>query len=82
MSSFAIGERPGDDETEPPQIYGSHQIELAWTVIPVLIIVVLFLSTVRVIFGIQHAPKPKQALDVTVTDINGGGNSAIRNMVS
>ena len=27
---------------EPPQIYGSNQIELSWTVIPVLIIVVLF----------------------------------------
>ncbi|MGC1363823.1 MAG: cytochrome c oxidase subunit II [Silvibacterium sp.] len=58
--------RPGDEDHEPPQIYGSHQIELAWTVIPVLIIVVLFLSTVRVIFGIQNAPEPKQALDVTV----------------
>jgi cytochrome c oxidase subunit 2 len=60
-------QRPGDDEKEPPQIYGSNQIELAWTVFPVLIVVVLFLSTVRIIFSIQHAPQPKQALDVTVT---------------
>lgn len=58
--------RPGSDEREPPQIYGSNQIELAWTVIPILIVVVLFLSTVRVIFSIQHAPEPKQALNVTV----------------
>ncbi len=58
--------KPGDDEHEPPQIYGSNQIELAWTVIPILIVVVLFLSTVRVIFVIQHAQKPKQALTVSV----------------
>jgi cytochrome c oxidase subunit 2 len=59
--------RPGDDNVEPPQIYGSNQIELAWTVIPILIVVVLFLSTVRIIFSIQNAPHPKQSLDVTVT---------------
>lgn len=60
-------QRPGvDAEQEPPQIYGSNQIELAWTVIPILIVVVLFLSTVRVIFGIQHAAEPKQALNVQV----------------
>src|SRR5262249_45141359 len=29
--------------TEPPQVYGSTQIELAWTIIPCLIVLVLFL---------------------------------------
>ncbi|HVJ09389.1 MAG TPA: cytochrome c oxidase subunit II [Acidisarcina sp.] len=55
-----------DDESEPPQIYGSSQVEMAWTVVPVLIVVVLFLTTARVIFGIQDARKPKNAVDVTV----------------
>src|ERR1700733_3097778 len=32
----------GEDDREPAQIYGSTQVELAWTVIPVLIVVVLF----------------------------------------
>ena len=59
-------ERPNDDTSEPPQIYGSIQIEMAWTVIPILIVVVLFLTTARIIFAIQDAPKPKDALDVTV----------------
>jgi cytochrome c oxidase subunit II len=57
--------RPGDD-SEPPQVFGSTQIELAWTIIPILIIVVLFLGTARVIFAVQDAPKPPSALDVTV----------------
>ena len=55
-----------DDDREPAQIYGSTQIELAWTVIPILIIVVLFLTSARMIFAIQDAPKPLSALDVTV----------------
>ena len=55
-----------DDDREPAQIYGSTQIELAWTVIPILIIVVLFLTSARMIFAIQDAPKPLAALDVTV----------------
>lgn len=55
-----------DDRREPAQIYGSTQIELAWTVIPVIIVVVLFLTTARMIFAIQDAPKPPAALDVTV----------------
>jgi cytochrome c oxidase subunit 2 len=55
-----------DDGREPAQVYGSTQIELAWTVIPVLIVAVLFLATARVIHAIQDAPKPRAALDVTV----------------
>jgi len=41
--------RPDDSTSEPPQVYGSMQIELAWTVVPFLIVVVLFLVTARYI---------------------------------
>lgn len=58
--------RASDAGREPAQVYGSTQIELAWTVIPVLIVAVLFLATARVIHAIQDAPKPAAALDVTV----------------
>ena len=54
------------DTTEPPQVFGSMQIELSWTIIPILIIVVLFLTTARVLFSVQDAQKPKDALDVIV----------------
>jgi cytochrome c oxidase subunit 2 len=63
---FRFRQRDDDDLTEPAQIYGSNQVELAWTVIPILIVVVLFLTTARMIFAIQDAPPPKTALDVTV----------------
>jgi cytochrome c oxidase subunit II len=56
--------RKGDDDREPPQVYGSLQVELAWTVIPVLIVLVLFLATARVIHSIQDAPKPPGMIEV------------------
>ncbi|WP_263357888.1 cytochrome c oxidase subunit II [Acidicapsa ligni] len=51
---------------EPAQIYGSNQIELSWTVIPVLIVAMLVLSSARVIYSTQQAAKPTAALDVIV----------------
>lgn len=58
--------RPGDDAHEPPQVYGSNQIELAWTVLPILIVFVLSLVTARTIAEIQNATPPPKALQVTV----------------
>ncbi len=51
---------------EPAQVYGSTQLELAWTVIPVLIVVILFLAAARVIVTIQNAAQPSNAVEVTV----------------
>lgn len=59
-------QRAADSADEPPQIYGSNQIELSWTVIPILIVVVLFLTTARVILSTEYASKPVGALDVVV----------------
>ena len=57
--------RAADAQREPAQVYGSTQIELAWTIIPILIVVVLFLATARVIHAIQDAAKPAAAVEVT-----------------
>ena len=58
--------RSSSASSEPAQVYGSTQIELAWTVIPILIVVVLFMATARVVHAIQDAPMPASAIDVTV----------------
>ena len=55
--------RTGDDGREPAQVYGSTQVEVAWTVIPILIVMVLFLATVRVIANVQNGV-PKNAVQV------------------
>jgi cytochrome c oxidase subunit 2 len=57
--------RADDDGLEPPQIYGSNQVELAWTVIPVLIVVVLFLAAARVIHAVEDARMPPGTTEVT-----------------
>jgi cytochrome c oxidase subunit 2 len=59
-------QRDPQDDSEPPQVYGSTQIELAWTVIPVLIVVVLFLTTARILFAIQDQKMPATALTADV----------------
>jgi cytochrome c oxidase subunit II len=58
-------ERRANLNREPAQVYGSTQIELAWTIIPILIVVVLYLATARVIHAIQDAPEPAGAVQVT-----------------
>ncbi|HXW63103.1 MAG TPA: cytochrome c oxidase subunit II [Candidatus Acidoferrales bacterium] len=58
-------EQKHEDGSEPPQIYGSNQMELAWTVLPVLIVVVLFLSTAQVIHRVQDAREPQGTIEVT-----------------
>lgn len=58
-------QRPGDDH-EPPQVYGSNQIEWAWTIVPILIVLVLFLATARTINELQASETPEGALKVTI----------------
>jgi cytochrome c oxidase subunit 2 len=60
--------RQADDKEhqEPPQVYGSNQIEVAWTVIPILIVFVLIGVTARVIASVQNASPPPSTLKVTL----------------
>jgi cytochrome c oxidase subunit 2 len=64
FSVVRFRKRRDDDGREPPQIYGSNQVELAWTVIPTLIVVSLFMATARVIAGIQKPARPAAAIEV------------------
>jgi cytochrome c oxidase subunit II len=55
---------------EPPQIYGSKPIEIAWTAAPALIVFIILLVTTRTLWEVNAAfPKPspdEHALRVTV----------------
>ena len=55
--------KPDDDSRqEPAQVYGSNQIEVAWTVIPILIVFVLIGVSARVIAGVENASPPASML--------------------
>lgn len=41
------------DGREPPQIHGNRQLELAWTIVPSVIVVALFVLTIRTQQGID-----------------------------
>ena len=58
--------RAGDEATEPPQVYGSNQIETAWTVLPILIVFVLILVTSRTIADIQNRKPATGSVNATV----------------
>jgi cytochrome c oxidase subunit 2 len=69
---------PGADATglgadaEPPQVYGSKPIEIAWTAAPALVVFVLVLVSARTLWEVNRPPPPpqsqegKNALFVTV----------------
>jgi cytochrome c oxidase subunit 2 len=65
-AAIKFRKRTNDDLREPLQIYGSDQLELAWTVIPVLIVIVLFMTSARVIHSVQDARRPPGTIEVTV----------------
>jgi len=56
--------------SEPPQVYGSKPIEIAWTAAPAMIVFILMLVTARTLWETNTTPPPPQpgdhALYVTV----------------
>src|SRR3954451_25387886 len=56
-----------EDPKEPVQVYGSTQVEVAWTVIPVLFVLALFLAAARVIASVQAPSQRPGALKGIVT---------------
>jgi cytochrome c oxidase subunit 2 len=68
LLTFTIARFRGktDDGNEPAQVYGSNRIEIAWTVIPILIVFVLTMATARVVVAIQNKQARTDALQVTV----------------
>jgi cytochrome c oxidase subunit 2 len=65
VTAIRFRRRASDDDREPPQLYGSNQLELAWTVVPVIIVFVLSLVTVRTILALQIDERPSGWLPVT-----------------
>jgi cytochrome c oxidase subunit 2 len=64
-SVLKFRKRNNDDGREPPQVYGSNQVELAWTIIPILIVIALFMATARVIANVQRQARLDNAIEVT-----------------
>jgi cytochrome c oxidase subunit 2 len=49
--------RRSDDEPRPPQIHGNKMIEITWTIIPAVILLVIFIPTVKTLFDHESEAK-------------------------
>ncbi len=57
-------DRPG--APLPPQTHGRPWLEIAWTLGPAIVLLVIAVPTIQVIFRTQTQAKPRDALEVTV----------------
>lgn len=58
--------RPRTD-SEPSQIFGSTRLEIAWTVIPLLIVAGLFVATVRAMIAVDAPQDTDHPPDIVIT---------------
>jgi cytochrome c oxidase subunit 2 len=58
--------RGTSDTVEPPQVYGSKPIEIAWTAAPALIVFVLVLVTARTLWDVNRPPPQPHERDNTL----------------
>jgi cytochrome c oxidase subunit 2 len=56
----------GDTDGLPRQVLGHTALELAWTITPALILLVIAIPTIQIVFRTQGAAAPPNALAVTV----------------
>src|SRR5580765_2845864 len=55
--------QPAAGTTEPPQVYGSKPIEIAWTAAPALIVFIIVLVTTRTLWEVNPNPPQPQSGD-------------------
>ncbi|WP_274653035.1 cytochrome c oxidase subunit II [Paenibacillus humicola] len=59
--------RPGD-KTIPKQVEGNHKLEIMWTVIPIILLIILGVPTIQSVFGLaKDYSKDPNAIQVKVT---------------
>jgi cytochrome c oxidase subunit 2 len=58
--------RPTTDVAEPPQVYGSKPIEIAWTAAPCLVVFVLVLVSARTLWEVNLPPLEPRVDDHTL----------------
>ncbi len=58
--------RKDDDGSIPPQVHGNRSVEILWTAIPSVIVLALFVMSMKVMVDVNHEPaNPALTVDVT-----------------
>ncbi len=66
VSVVRFRERKGDTR-EPKQVHGNTRLEIAWTILPAVLLAVLAVPTVQKLFEIREVPEGDDVLQVKVT---------------
>jgi cytochrome c oxidase subunit 2 len=61
---FAVRYRRVSEDDRPAAVYGSHALELIWTLIPLLIVMVIFVWSTRLYFHLNRPPRDAQQINV------------------
>ncbi len=56
--------RKSDDDDRPEQIHGNKTLEIVWTIIPAVVLLVIFIPTVRTLY--DHANEAEAGGDITI----------------
>src|SRR5262245_16238936 len=64
LAVFAVKFRRRSDDERPAEIHGSLPLELAWTLIPAGIVLVIFLWSAEVFFTLHRVPKDSMQIHV------------------
>lgn len=59
--------RARNSTNEPPQISGSKRLEMIWTAVPLMLVIALFIITVRTMAVIDAPRQPGQTPDLVIT---------------
>lgn len=60
------GLRDRNHDEEPPQTHGNLKLEIAWTIIPLIILAILLVPTLSAIYRLEGYAAPEDALEVNV----------------
>ena len=66
IAGIVGGVRDRNHDEEPPQTHGNLKLELAWTIIPLVILAILLVPTLSAIYQLDGFAAPDDAIEVNV----------------
>ena len=66
IAGIVGGVRDRNHDEEPPQTHGNLKLELAWTIIPLIILAILLVPTLSAIYQLDGFAAPDDAIEVNV----------------
>lgn len=66
IAGIVGGIRDRNHDVEPPQTHGNLKLEMAWTIIPLIILAILLVPTLSAIYQLDGFASPEDAIEVNV----------------